>query len=326
MTIPIDPAADARPRVLLVDDTPDNLHLLAAVLADDYDVLVATDGRSALERVRNEPQLDLVLLDLYMPGLDGYEVCRRLRDETPARTLPVIFVTADDDERAQTEGFAHGAVDFIVRPFSVPVVRARVRTHVELKRRSERLERLALLDGLTGIANRRSFDERYLHEWRRAVRNGRPLGLVLFDLDHFKRYNDTCGHPAGDDCLRRVARLGLDTIRRPGDLLARYGGEEFALLLPETDAAGTHGLAECLRVRVAACFACAVSPDCDARGAPGPLTLSAGCASRVPGRDDDPAGLIAEADRRLYAAKALGRNRVVADDTGCTPATAGGGT
>ena len=132
---PIDLPDSSPPRVLIVDDTPDNLHLLAAVLADDYDVLVATDGQSALERVHGEPLLDLVLLDVHMPGLDGYEVCRRIREGAASRHLPVIFVTAADDAQAQTRGFALGAVDFIVRPFSVPVVCARVRTHVELKRR-----------------------------------------------------------------------------------------------------------------------------------------------------------------------------------------------
>ena len=192
-------------------------------------------------------------------------------------------------------------------------MRARVQTHVALKRQAEHLERLAWLDGLTGAANRRSFDERLASEWRRAMRSRTPLGLVLFDLDHFKAYNDRYGHLGGDDCLRRVAVLGQQVIRRPGDLIARYGGEEFALLLPDTGLAGTHVLAERLRRCVETCFACS-GDDCNVRAAPGPMTLSAGCASRVPGSGEDPMTLVLEADRRLYAAKLAGRNRVVAAD------------
>ena len=301
------------PRVLLVDDAPINLQLLASALGRGYELHVARDGAAALDCIRREPDLDLVLLDIHMPGLDGFEVLTWLREEFPERRLPVIFVTAAGDEQAQTDGFALGAVDYIVRPFSLPVVRARVQTHVALKRQTEHLERLAWLDGLTGAANRRSFDQRLAAEWRRALRNRTPLGLVLFDLDHFKAYNDRHGHPGGDDCLRRIATLGQQSIRRPGDLIARYGGEEFVLLLPDTDLAGAHGLAERLRRRVETCFACS-GGDCNVRGAPGPMTLSAGCASRVPGFNEDPMTLILEADRRLYAAKVAGRNRVVATD------------
>ena len=305
MTIPIDPAADARPRVLLVDDTPDNLHLLAAVLADDYDVLVATDGRSALERVRNEPQLDLVLLDLYMPGLDGYEVCRRLRDETPARTLPVIFVTADDDERAQIEGFAHGAVDFIVRPFSVPVVRARVRTHVELKRRSERLERLALLDGLTGIANRRAFEEDFDREWRRSIRMKSSICVYLTDVDNFKAYNDAYGYLAGDDALRILAQAMSKAILRPGDILARYSGEEFVGLMPDTDATGAAIVGERLLNAVRA-----LSLPHAHSGTASIVTVSIGVAICRPGPASDRAALFKLAGDALYAAKKGGRNQL----------------
>lgn len=300
------------PRVLLVDDAPINLQLLASALGRGYELHVARDGAAALDCIRREPDLDLILLDIRMPGPSGFELLIWLREEFPERRLPVIFITAADDEHIQAEGLALGATDCIFRPFFPPVVRARVQMHIALKRQLDRLERLARLDGLTGVANRRSFEERFSIEWRRALRIGTSLGLVLFDLDHFKAYNDRYGHLAGDECLRRIAALSQQIVRRPGDLIARFGGEEFALLLPDTDLAGTHWLAERLRQELEIC--CSLDQQSfEPNRLPGVMTLSAGCASRVPGCNDDPIELILEADRQLYAAKAAGRNQVVID-------------
>jgi diguanylate cyclase (GGDEF)-like protein len=245
-----------------------------------------------------------------MPDMDGYEVCRRLKANPATVDIPVIFLTAKNDESAETQGLELGAVDYVVKPFSVPIVRVRVRTHVELKRNRDQLLKLSACDGLTGIPNRRRFDEVYDLEWRRAARSGEELALIMIDIDHFKAYNDTLGHMAGDDCIRGVAAVLSRCVRRAADLVARYGGEEFVALLPSTDAAGGLSVAEEMRSAVQGLgLAHPGSPV-------GPhVTVSLGVAAGAPAASD--AGskdrLIQRADSALYLAKTGGRNRVAGD-------------
>ncbi|HYF60117.1 MAG TPA: diguanylate cyclase [Burkholderiaceae bacterium] len=296
--------APARPRLLVVDDDAINVQALYRAFGEDHQVLMATSGEQAL-RLAAARRPDLILLDVAMPDLDGVEVCRRLKADPATAAIPVIFVTGHDGEDAETRGLDAGAVDYIGKPINPRIVRARVRTHLTLKRQADLLRQWVYIDGLTGVANRRHFDERLAVDWRRAQRERTPLSLMLVDVDQFKLYNDRYGHQAGDDCLRRVAALASAEIRRPGDLLARYGGEEFAMLLPDTPAEGAARLAARLVERV---FAEGLVHE-TSRVAP-VVTVSVGAATARPSIEGgDVERLVRLADRRLYEAKLSGRNR-----------------
>ena len=303
-------APGRRPRLLLVDDQPVNIQALYQAFAADHQVLMATGGEQALALCARQ-QPDLVLLDVVMPGMDGHEVCRRLKADPDTRDIPVIFVTAHNDEAAETLGLDLGAVDFISKPINPKIVRARVRTHLTLKAQADLLRQWVYIDGLTGVFNRRHFDERLAAESARAARNGAAMSVVLLDVDLFKRYNDRYGHQAGDDCLRRVAAALQATIRRPGDLAARYGGEEFVCLLPDTGLAGAMRVAQQLR---AAVLALQIEHG-DSSVAP-VVTVSLGVCSQPEHGPVSAAALLGEADAQLYRAKSLGRNQACGAELG----------
>ena len=293
-------------KVLLVDDVATNIQLLAGILGDEHELFFATRGEKALELARDSLP-DLILLDVMMPEMDGHEVCRRLKSDPRTQGIPVIFVTAMGEEADETLGFELGAVDYITKPLSAPIVRMRARNHLELKRQRDLLLKLSLNDPLTGIANRRRFDEALTAEWSRCQRNGAPLTLIMIDVDRFKAYNDRYGHVAGDDCLRRVACALGQLTGRPADLVARYGGEEFAVLLPEIDR--DHALEMAERMRRAVHEA-----ELPHEGSEhGRITISLGVAAPHPSRDQTPEQLVERADRALYRAKESGRNRVQVD-------------
>jgi len=291
--------------VLVVDDAPSNLAILTETLRSEFDVRIATSGPEALRLVRETPP-DLILLDILMPDMDGYEVCRRLKAQASTRNIPIIFLTAKGDVADETMGLAIGAVDYIVKPVSIPIVQARVRTHVELKRRGDLLETLSMRDGLTGIPNRRRFDDCLGRAWRHAMRSATPLSLVMADIDCFKAYNDTYGHMAGDECLRAVARSLTGALKRPGDLAARFGGEEFALVLEETTLAGALHIAESIRTAVEA-----LGLEHKGSTASEVVTVTLGAATAVPAPGQSPESLLCMADRKLYEAKQAGRNRAL---------------
>ncbi|MBN8487570.1 MAG: diguanylate cyclase [Burkholderiales bacterium] len=300
--VPPELLGDRRPCLLVVDDEPLNVQALYAVFAQDCQVLVATDGESALA-LCNRRQPDLVLLDIGLPGIDGFEVCRRLQAQALTRGIPVIFVTARDDADAETLGLSCGAVDFIVKPIHPAIVRARVRTHLMLKLQGDLLRQMVFIDGLTGVHNRRFFDERLDAEWGRALRNRAPLSLMMVDIDHFKQFNDRWGHQAGDQRLRQVADVLRRCIRRTSDVVARYGGEEFACVLPDSDPEAVMLLGRMIVERV--------REDIGPQEPDVPSTVSVGVACK-PADLDPRAGsfqdLLALADSQLYAAKAAGRN------------------
>ena len=303
---PIDPIRNLgrKPRLLLVDDQPINIQALYALFADDYQVFMATSGPQALSLCRDQ-QPDLLLLDVQMPGMDGYEVCRRLKADPELRDLPVVFVTAHSDAQAETHGLELGAVDFISKPFNPTVVRARVKTHLLLKLQGDLLREMVFVDGLTGVYNRRHFDARLASEFQRAKRNGSNLGLLVADVDYFKRFNDYYGHLAGDDALRRVAALMKDQLKRPGDFVSRFGGEEFACVLPETDLFGALALSVGIEAAVRAAQIPHATSDVGAH-----LTISLGVAVMGPKAERLAGELVEAADQQLYEAKALGRGRV----------------
>ena len=294
-----------RPKVLIVDDQPINIQVMRQVFQEDCQVFAATSGEQALQ-IATSKAPDLVLLDVVMPGMDGYEVCAKLKADPFTAHIPVMFVTGNRDEESEAKGLDVGAVDFISKPVNVRIVRARARTHIQLKRQSDLLRQLVYLDGLTGVANRRRFDEMSRVEWDRMQRRQTPLSLALVDVDRFKRYNDLRGHQAGDECLRTVGQALAARTHRAGDLLARYGGEEFVLLLPDTPLDGAMALAEQLRSAVEGL----ALPHPDAEH--GRVTVSIGV-SACSGASAQATleKLLHAADEQLYAAKSQGRNRVV---------------
>ncbi len=302
---PADPlATPARSRLLVVDDQPINIQVLNQIFQADHDVFMATSGIQTLEICAHNPP-DLILLDVVMPDMDGLEVCRRLKADPATADIPVIFVTAQSSPDEETQALDAGGVDFISKPVTPAVVRARVKTHLTLKAQGDLLRSLVFIDGLTGVANRRHFDDALTDEWRRCRRNGVPLALILIDIDYFKRYNDYYGHQAGDICLQAVASSLKAAFGRSHDLIARYGGEEFVCLMPESNRAGARAKAEALRKRVEQL----AIPHADSPGSPF-VTLSLGVAVLIPDDQAAPADLVRSADLALYAAKQDGRNRV----------------
>ena len=293
-----------RPRLLVVDDQPINIQAIYQTFSADHQVLMATSGEQALELCLSK-QPDLVLLDVVMPGMDGFEVCRRLKADEATRDIPVIFVTAQDDEAAETRGLDAGAVDFISKPINPKIVRARVRTQLTLKAQADVLREWVYTDGLTGVHNRRFFDERLSVEWARAIRHGNALSVVLLDVDLFKRYNDCYGHLAGDECLRRVASALRACVRRPGDVVARFGGEEFVCLLPDTDLKGAMTVAE----EFSQLLSVQQIPHADSSVA-SVVTVSQGVCSKRGGVGGNAENLMREADAQLYVAKARGRHQI----------------
>jgi len=289
--------------ILIIDDNPDTIRLLSAMLRDQARVLFATNGMTGLEIARAQrPQL--ILLDVQMKSMDGFAVIERIKADPDLGHCPVIFVTASGGVESEIACLDAGAVDFITKPLSGPVVQARVRTHLRLQAALASLDNLARKDGLTGLHNRRYFDEQMALEVARHRRQGAALGVALVDVDHFKLYNDHYGHQMGDECLRAVAQALASCTRRPGELVARYGGEEFVVLLPNSceDEVLRYGDWICQHV-AALQLPHAASPV--ARH----VTISVGLCSMAPTNDDSPATLLEAADKALYEAKRSGRNR-----------------
>lgn len=300
-----------RPRLLVVDDQAINIELLYQIFAGDHQVLMATNGEQAVNLcLAKHP--DLVLLDVEMPGMNGYEVCQRLKADLAVCGIPVVFITTHTDPEFEEYGLDCGAVDFITRPFNQKVVRARVKTHLTLKMQADLLRRMAYLDGLTGVFNRRYFNERLSVEWLCAMRNRSPLGLILLDIDFFKRYNDHNGHQAGDDCLRQVATALNLGLKRPGDIMARYGGEEFVCLLPDTSLEGALQVAQQLCQQVSDCQIPHLASDVASV-----VTVSLGVCSMLPKASSTESELLGHADAQLYKAKGEGRNRICGCEIGC---------
>jgi diguanylate cyclase (GGDEF)-like protein len=271
--------------------------------------MVATDGELGLTAARaNLP--DLILLDVTMPGISGHDVCRALKEDPATQSIPIIFITALVDADDETHGFDLGAADYITKPFNHAVVKARVRTQLRLKAQADLIASYAFRDGLTGLHNRRSLDQKLEREWHRCQRSGLPLSVALLDVDHFKLFNDTYGHGTGDECLKAVGAALKGCIKRSSDMAARYGGEEFAIILPECDPTAAAAVAEEVRNAIEAL---AIGHSRSSAGSV--VTVSVGIASLVPSEEAIPTDLWVMADRLLYRAKEGGRNRVALPDS-----------
>jgi diguanylate cyclase (GGDEF)-like protein len=296
---------DEKQTILIVDDSPENITVLGALLRTDYNIRVATNGEKALKIMESDNLPDLILLDVMMPGIDGYEVCRKLKTDFRTQNIPVIFITAKTSEEDEVKGFAMGAVDYVMKPFSPVVIKARVRTHMELKRYRDFLVDTSYCDGLTAIANRRRFDEYYATLWNLAIREASPLSLIMIDIDHFKQFNDHYGHQEGDISLIQIAQVLSGSLKRKTDLVARYGGEEFVCVLPDTRIDGAVHIAETFQTGILSLqipHAFSTTSSC--------VTISQGIACLVPTLDSSPKALIMAADEALYKAKESGRNRI----------------
>jgi len=297
-------AETERATILLVDDVPANLSLLSSILRDDYRIQLATSGAKALELVAAGAP-DLILLDVMMPDMDGHEVCKRLKSDPKTRDIPVLFVTAQNQVEDEELGLTLGAMDYIHKPISPPIIKARVRNHIALKLQTDALKRLSLFDGLTNIPNRRHFDDTLDHEMKRAIRTQQPLSLLMIDVDYFKPFNDHYGHGTGDACLIQIAQALQAGMNRPMDLLARYGGEEFVALLPGTSLEGACNVAESLRQIVASLRI----PHAGSSIAEH-VTISVGVACRAQSDPKSTSFLLRQADQALYQAKQSGRNKI----------------
>ncbi len=307
-------------KALVIDDALMSATLICHLLRKmGIEAISADDGQAGIELFK-EQRPDVVLLDANMPGLDGYGVAKRIRQlERDGEWTPIIFLTSRSSDEDLQRGIEVGGDDFLVKPVSEVVLNAKVRAMqriaqmryslVVLTRRldeaNKELTRLSSVDGLTGISNRRQFDESLAREWARSLRSAAPLSLLMCDVDYFKQYNDLYGHQAGDECLIAVARVLQSRVKRPADVAARYGGEEFAIVLPDTDKDGAISVAETVREGIA-------ELKMRHEGAKiGMLSISIGVASVIATREGSAAEmLLAAADTALYAAKQKGRNRV----------------
>ncbi|MEE4453676.1 diguanylate cyclase [Novosphingobium resinovorum] len=293
-----------RATILIVDDEVSNIEIMNAVLEDDYEIFFSTSGQQALDTARATPP-DLILLDVLMPGIDGFEVCRQLKDDPVLCDIPVIFTTGLGDTDHEMRGLTLGAIDYVTKPIQPAILRARVGNHVELKRLRDQLASLAVTDALTGLSNRRQMERALEAETARMARNGDWLTVIMIDIDFFKQFNDTYGHPAGDRCIMMVGSALARAVKRASDLPARYGGEEFACILPGADPEGAALVAQEISLHVQSLNI----PHEQSQISPF-ITVSIGVASArcLPGMK--PELWIREADQQLYKSKQEGRNRV----------------
>lgn len=331
------------PKILIVDDTPANLLAMEALLEGvGACLLTASSGHEALSMAL-EHEFAMVLLDVQMPDMDGFETATLMRGMKQTRHLPIIFVTAISKEDEHIfRGYDAGAIDYLFKPINPVILRSKVEvflkiyrqqrllekktidldqkveellvlkaqmeeTNQQLEEANQQLEELSRTDSLTGLANRRQFKEVMAAEWRRALRNGNYLALIMADIDAFKSFNDTYGHLAGDECLRKIALALRSPLMRPSDLAARFGGEEFVILLPGTDLEGGAFIAEEIRQDVERLAITHVGSDTG-----GLVTMSFGVTAVKPSNELANLNMICAADKALYLAKKQGKNRCVA--------------
>lgn len=292
-------------RILIVDDIPTNIKILANSLKDDYLVQIANNGHKALQIAESDTPPDLIMLDIVMPEMDGYEVCRALKNNPKTNHIPIIFVSGLDDALDEESGLDLGAVDYITKPFHIPIVKARIRNHLNLKIKTDLLSELSNMDGLTHVANRRYFDSTLETEVHRMIRNDQMLGIIMIDIDYFKPFNDNYGHGLGDKCLIDVATTLSHTLHRAGELLARYGGEEFMVLLPNPAPKDVAIIAEKLRLAVDNLKIPHLYSKISDH-----VTISVGGVSAKLKNLSDAQALLKKADEALYEAKSAGRNQV----------------
>jgi diguanylate cyclase (GGDEF)-like protein len=298
------PMAMTLPSLLLIEDEAAHVDLLTDLFSDQYEVRSARDGLTALQMASGKAP-DMILLDIVLPDIDGYEVCRRMKREARTSHIPIIFTTGRDDAMDEVKGLELGAVDYIRKPINPATTRARVDNQLRLKQPRDESHRLAGTDALTGLANRRYFDERLDYEYARHARSGTEFSLVLMDIDFFKIFRYKYGHIRGDDCLRQIAQTITAGMVRATDMAARFDGEEFVLLLPETGLNGALVFAEKMRRRITK-----LALPNNYSTVADHLTASFGAVGARDASDRLVRDIIEQAHRQLHTAKANGRDRV----------------
>jgi len=297
----------AKQKILIVDDMKANIQILADLLKDKYKILVATSGEKALEIAFSENKPDLILLDVIMPGMSGHDVCKKLKDSPKTKNIPIIFITGKVSIEDEIYGFELGAVDYIAKPFSPIIVKARVKTHAELKHHRDYFESISYIDGLTGIYNRRKFDEHLRHNVSMCAKSEGMISLIMMDIDCFKAFNDLYGHQEGDECLRKIANLLNTSISGNNGFFARYGGEEFACVFAKKTKDEVFEIAKALKEDVETLQI----PNRNSSVKPF-VTISIGISSIVPTDKTTCEEIIQSADKQLYISKTTGRNKVSA--------------
>lgn len=292
-----------KPTVLIVDDMTTNLMVLSDLLDDDYTVKISKNGKKALEIANSDNEVDIILLDIMMPEMDGYEVCKELKSNLKTKKIPIIFVTAKDNEADEEYGLNLGAIDYITKPFNKAIVKLRLKNHLELKLKSDMLEELSMYDGLTDIPNRRFFDEIFETYYKETKREQESLALMMIDIDYFKPYNDNYGHGKGDDTLKKVAQTLQSNLKRPTDLVSRYGGEEFVVLLKNIDENDVKKIAKKLLQAIRD-----LKIVHEYSAVKDVVTVSIGIAYKTPQSLIEKVDLLLSADERLYEVKRHGRN------------------
>ena len=291
-------------KILIVDDSPVQAAQLKSILQDDYEVTSAKNAEEGLN-LASAGNFSLILLDVVMPGMDGFMLLKKLQEEVITQKIPVILITSLSDIEHEEQGLTLGAVDYISKPFHPLIVKARIRTHIKLYQYRKQVEYQSMTDQLTGVANRRRHDRYSLVKWQEATRLHVPFSICMFDIDYFKVYNDTFGHPAGDTVIASVAKTAAHHLRRSTDFFARYGGEEFvAFLLGES---AINAFAHFQRIRQAI-------EDLHIPHNPGVskwVTISIGGVTVTPNGDANYSSYLKIADTMLYDAKRFGRNQVV---------------
>tara|TARA_R110000868_G_scaffold259743_5_gene517970 strand:+ start:13078 stop:14037 length:960 start_codon:yes stop_codon:yes gene_type:complete len=295
-----------RPTILIVDDEISNIEIMNAILEEDYEICFATSGPQALETARRILP-DMILLDILMPGMDGFEVCGQLKNEALLTDVPVIFTTGLGDTEDEVRGLSLGAIDYVTKPVQPVVLRARVSNHIELKRLRDQLAEMAVTDALTGLSNRRRMEQALSVETARLARAGDWLSVLLLDIDFFKQFNDVYGHPAGDRCIAMIASALKRALKRASGLSARYGGEEFACLLPGADADAAMMVAQEIQAQIGS-----LNIPHEGSTVSRCVTISVGVATARCKPDMSPDEWIAHADQQLYRSKAGGRNQITA--------------
>lgn len=292
-----------KPTILVVDDMTTTLLLLHDLLKDTYEVKIAKSGTKALEILESPNDIDLILLDIEMPDMNGYDVCKRIKNNETIKNIPIIFITGRTSQEDEEYGLNLGAIDYITKPFNKAIVKLRIKNYLDLKIKNDMLEKLSMYDGLTNIRNRRFFDETFEKTFNEIKRDKKSLAVLMIDIDFFKPYNDNYGHGQGDETLRKVAKALEKTIKRASDFVARYGGEEFVILLKDINKDGVEAVANNLLNAVRE-----LKITHEFSKIENYVTISIGASFYNSNSDVTKLELLLKADETLYNVKNSGRN------------------
>ena len=292
-----------KPTILVVDDMTTTLLLLHDLLKDTYEVKIAKSGTKALEILESPNDIDLILLDIEMPDINGYDVCKRIKNNETIKNIPIIFITGRTSQEDEEYGLNLGAIDYITKPFNKAIVKLRIKNYLDLKIKNDMLEKLSMYDGLTNIRNRRYFDETFEKTFSEIKRDKKSLAVLMIDIDFFKPYNDNYGHGQGDETLRKVAKALEKTIKRASDFVARYGGEEFVILLKDINKDGVEAVANNLLNAVRE-----LKITHEFSKIENYVTVSIGVSYYNSSSDITKLELLLKADETLYSVKNSGRN------------------